>query len=28
LNKAAERSVGYRPNMKGDLTAKLEALLV
>jgi thioredoxin 1 len=25
--KAAERSVGYRPNMKGDLTAKLEALL-
>jgi thioredoxin len=26
--KAAERTVGYRPNMKGDLTAKLEALLV
>ncbi|HEY2596855.1 MAG TPA: thioredoxin [Candidatus Dormibacteraeota bacterium] len=26
--KAAERSVGYRPNMKGDLTTKLEALLV
>ena len=25
--KAAERTVGYRPNMKGDLTAKLEALL-
>ena len=26
--KAAERTVGYRPNMKDDLTAKLEALLV
>jgi len=26
--KAAERTVGYRPNMKGDLTATLEALLV
>ena len=26
--KPAERTVGYRPNMKGDLTAKLEALLV
>jgi thioredoxin 1 len=25
--KAAERVVGYRPNMKGDLSAKLEALL-
>jgi thioredoxin 1 len=25
--KAAERTVGYRPNMKGDLTAKLEALI-
>jgi thioredoxin 1 len=25
--KAAERTVGYRPNMKGDLTAKLQALL-
>ena len=25
--KAAERSVGYRPNMKGDLKAKLEALI-
>jgi thioredoxin 1 len=25
--KAADRSVGYRPNMKSDLTAKLEALL-
>jgi thioredoxin len=25
--KPAERTVGYRPNMKGDLTAKLEALL-
>jgi thioredoxin 1 len=25
--KAAERTVGYRPSMKGDLTAKLEALL-
>jgi thioredoxin 1 len=25
--KAAERTVGYRPNMKSDLTAKLEALL-
>src|ERR1700693_5956311 len=26
--KPAERTVGYRPNMKGDLTAKLEALLL
>src|SRR3981081_4583700 len=26
--KPAERTVGYRPNMKGDLKAKLEALLV
>ena len=26
--KAAERTVGYRPNMKDDLTAKLQALLV
>jgi len=26
--KPAERVVGYRPKMKGDLTAKLEALLV
>ena len=26
--KPAERIVGYRPNMKGDVTAKLEALLV
>jgi thioredoxin 1 len=25
--KAAERTVGYRPNMKGDLKAKLEALI-
>ena len=25
--KAAERTVGYRPSMKGDLAAKLEALL-
>ena len=25
--KPAERAVGYRPSMKGDLTAKLEALL-
>src|ERR1700730_3603691 len=25
--KPAERTVGYRPNMKGDLTAKLEALI-
>jgi thioredoxin 1 len=25
--KPAERTVGYRPNMKGDLKAKLEALL-
>jgi thioredoxin len=25
--KAAERTVGYRPSMKDDLTAKLEALL-
>jgi thioredoxin 1 len=25
--KPAERSVGYRPNMKSDLTAKLEALI-
>src|SRR3977135_2577154 len=25
--KAAERIIGYRPNMKGDLNAKLEALL-
>jgi thioredoxin 1 len=25
--KAAERTVGYRPNMKGDLQAKLEALI-
>jgi thioredoxin 1 len=24
---AAERTVGYRPNMKGDLVAKLEALI-
>jgi thioredoxin 1 len=26
--KPAERTVGYRPSMKGDLSAKLEALLV
>src|ERR1700680_4194411 len=25
--KPAERTVGYRPNMKGDLKAKLEALI-
>jgi thioredoxin 1 len=25
--KAADRTVGYRPNMKGDLKAKLEALI-
>ncbi len=25
--KAAERTVGYRPNMKGDLKMKLEALI-
>jgi thioredoxin len=25
--KPAERTVGYRPNMKGDLTAKLQALI-
>jgi thioredoxin 1 len=25
--KPAERTVGYRPNMKGDLLAKLEALI-
>jgi thioredoxin 1 len=25
--KPAERTVGYRPNMKGDLTTKLEALI-
>ena len=25
--KLAERTVGYRPNMKGDLKAKLEALI-
>jgi len=25
--KPAERTVGYRPNMKGDLMAKLEALI-
>src|SRR3982074_927530 len=25
--KAAERTVGYRPNMKGDLKDKLEALI-
>jgi len=25
--KPAERAVGYRPNMKGDLKAKLEALI-
>jgi thioredoxin 1 len=25
--KAAERTVGYRPSMKGDLLAKIEALL-
>jgi thioredoxin 1 len=25
--KAAERTVGYRPNMKGDLKTKLEALI-
>jgi thioredoxin 1 len=25
--KPAERTVGYRPNMKGDLTTKLQALI-
>ena len=25
--KPAERTIGYRPNMKGDLKAKLEALI-
>jgi len=25
--KLAERTIGYRPDMKGDLTAKLEALI-